>query len=195
MVANESRSSDKSGAAARTQKASALCTYLWDAAKNSADPMAWKTSRRARGNAASTTQRDSNVTGPPTTQREQPCRRSAPYTKQEHGQEQSRQERARRGPQWATIPPRPRRKARLLGCCRQWLARFNAYSVATLSHRTRRTSTRTCAAWPHLGQPRYDEAKNNSNEARVSLAARANRKLRPGNTSPSSAVVRPRGGE
>ena len=63
MVANESRSSDKSGAAARTQKASALCTYLWDAAKNSAgaDPMAWKTSRRARGNAASTTQRDSNV--------------------------------------------------------------------------------------------------------------------------------------
>ena len=63
MVANESRSSDKSGAAARTQKASALCTYLWDAAKNSADPMAWKTSRRARGNAASTTQRDSNVMG------------------------------------------------------------------------------------------------------------------------------------
>lgn len=133
--------------------------------------------------------------GPPTTQREQPCRRSAPYTKQEQGQEQRRQERARRGPQWATIPPRPRRKARLLGCWRQWLARFNAYSVATLSHRTRRTSTRTCAAWPHLGQPRYDEAKNNSNEARVSLAARASRKLRPGNTSPSSAVVRPRGGE
>ena len=140
MVANESRSSDKSGAAARTQKASALCTYLWDAAKNSADPMAWKTSRRARGNAASTTQRDSNATGPPTTQREQPCRRSAPYTKQEHGQEQRRQERARRGPQWATIPPRPRRKARLLGCWRQWLARCNAYSLATLSHRTRRTS-------------------------------------------------------
>ena len=169
MVANESRSSDKSGAAARTQKASALCTYLWDAAKNSADPMAWKTSRRARGNAASTTQRDSNVTGAPTTQREQPCRRSAPYTKQEQGQEQSRQERARRGPQWATIPPRPRRKARLLGCWRQWLARFNAYSVATLSHRTRRTSTRTCAAWPHLGQPRYDEAKTTATRLGLAL--------------------------
>ena len=71
MVANESRSSDKSGAAARTQKASALCTYLWDAAKNSADPMAWKTSRQARGNAASTTQRNQQRNGP-TTQREHP---------------------------------------------------------------------------------------------------------------------------
>ena len=194
MVANESRSSDKSGAAARTQKASALCTYLWDAAKNSADPMAWKTSRRARGNAASTTQRDSNVMGRQRRNGNSPVgdRRPTPSKNTDKNKDVKR---ARRGPQWATIPPRPRRKARLLGCWRQWLARFNAYSVATLSHRTRRTSTRTCAAWPYLGQPRYDEAKNNSNEARVSLAARASRKLRPGNTSPSSAVVRPRGGE